>query len=265
VIKTFQCVNSSWPDICASLFHTKHESGGARRSSFHSLLKPHTLARPCTRAQSWQESWKILIYDTQCRDVISTLFKVADLRKHGVTLHLSLHSERQPVQVSPVRALFRCVTLSFGSSFTPFAGLVSLTYYTRSWSVFYFCTCRTLQLCISLSPPQKMCSALHAIVQRVYTTRCTSTGRPQYRRSSSTHWQQLWQRCGCVCLSMSMSVFESMSVCVCGYSCVCMWVCVCVCTCVYKYVCVCACVWVHACIFVHSCVCVCVCGGGEGV
>ena len=47
---------------------------------------------------SWQEHWKLLIYDGQCRDVISTLFKVADLRKHGVTLHLSLHSDRQPVQ-----------------------------------------------------------------------------------------------------------------------------------------------------------------------
>ena len=30
--------------------------------------------------------------------MISTLFKVADLRKHGVTLHLSLHADRQPVQ-----------------------------------------------------------------------------------------------------------------------------------------------------------------------
>ena len=96
---------------------------------------------PVDSKTSWQESWKILIYDTQvrhlltedasllssactptfnllssycgasftyslifayllqCRDIISALFKVADLRKHGVTLHLSLHSERQPVQV----------------------------------------------------------------------------------------------------------------------------------------------------------------------
>jgi hypothetical protein len=53
---------------------------------------------PVDSKTSWQESWKILIYDTQCRDIISTLFKVADLRKHGVTLHLSLHSDRQPVQ-----------------------------------------------------------------------------------------------------------------------------------------------------------------------
>ena len=52
---------------------------------------------PVDSKTSWQESWKILIYDSQCRDVISTLFKVADLRKHGVTLHLNLHTERQAV------------------------------------------------------------------------------------------------------------------------------------------------------------------------
>ena len=47
---------------------------------------------------NWQENWKLLVYDDFCRDVISVLFKVADLRKLGVTLHLNLHSERQAVQ-----------------------------------------------------------------------------------------------------------------------------------------------------------------------
>ena len=56
------------------------------------------LNSPVDSKTHFQEHWKLLIYDAQCRDIISTLFKVADLRKHGVTLHLSLHSDRQPVQ-----------------------------------------------------------------------------------------------------------------------------------------------------------------------
>lgn len=53
-----------------------------------------------------QENWKLLIYDAFCRDIISTLFKVADLRKHGVTLHLNLNADRQ--QVQDVSAIYMC-------------------------------------------------------------------------------------------------------------------------------------------------------------
>jgi hypothetical protein len=53
---------------------------------------------PVDSKTSWQENWKILIYDNFCRDMISTLFKVADLRKHGVTLHLHIDADRQQVQ-----------------------------------------------------------------------------------------------------------------------------------------------------------------------
>jgi hypothetical protein len=31
---------------------------------------------PVDNKTSWQEHWKILIYDNYCRDIISTLFKV---------------------------------------------------------------------------------------------------------------------------------------------------------------------------------------------
>lgn len=37
-------------------------------------------------------AWKILIYDTFTRDVITPIFSVGALRKLGVTLHLSAHS-----------------------------------------------------------------------------------------------------------------------------------------------------------------------------
>lgn len=39
--------------------------------------------------------------DRACRDVVSPLVRVAELRKHGVTLHLLLESERQPIPEVP--------------------------------------------------------------------------------------------------------------------------------------------------------------------
>ena len=39
---------------------------------------------------AWHDPWKVLVYDAFCRDVISPLLKVGDLRKRGVTLHLLL-------------------------------------------------------------------------------------------------------------------------------------------------------------------------------
>jgi hypothetical protein len=38
--------------------------------------------------ETWDEPWKLLIYDTFSRDLISPLMRVGDLRKHGVTLHM---------------------------------------------------------------------------------------------------------------------------------------------------------------------------------
>jgi len=51
--------------------------------------------------ESWDEPWKLLVYDSFCRDVISPLLRIGELRKHGVTLHMMLHSERQPVPDVP--------------------------------------------------------------------------------------------------------------------------------------------------------------------
>lgn len=38
--------------------------------------------------KSLDDPWKVLIYDTFCRDIISPLLKVGELRKQGVTLHM---------------------------------------------------------------------------------------------------------------------------------------------------------------------------------
>jgi len=57
--------------------------------------------KPKDAKEVWDEPWKVLIYDSLCRDVISPLLRVGDLRKQGVTLHLSLHTERQPIPDVP--------------------------------------------------------------------------------------------------------------------------------------------------------------------
>ncbi|CEL95466.1 unnamed protein product [Vitrella brassicaformis CCMP3155] len=46
-------------------------------------------------------TWKIVIYDRFCQDVLAPLMKVGGLRRHGVTLHLPLHSERSAVPEVP--------------------------------------------------------------------------------------------------------------------------------------------------------------------
>jgi hypothetical protein len=53
---------------------------------------------------AWHDPWKVLVYDAFCRDVISPLLKVGDLRKRGVTLHLLLDSDRE--QIPDVPALY---------------------------------------------------------------------------------------------------------------------------------------------------------------
>lgn len=43
------------------------------------------------------DEWKVLVYDDVGRDIIAPLLRVADLRRLGVTLHLSLNNPRQPI------------------------------------------------------------------------------------------------------------------------------------------------------------------------
>ncbi|KAG7342205.1 Sec1 family protein [Nitzschia inconspicua] len=55
---------------------------------------------------SSHNQWKILIYDGPCRSIISPLLSVSQLRKRGVTLHLLLNSEREPIPDVP--AVYFC-------------------------------------------------------------------------------------------------------------------------------------------------------------
>lgn len=51
--------------------------------------------------EEFVDYWKVLVYDEDCRDIISPLMNVGALRQKGVTLHLLLHSEREQIQDAP--------------------------------------------------------------------------------------------------------------------------------------------------------------------
>lgn len=52
-------------------------------------------------AEGGEEVYKVLVLDRSTRDIVSPLLHVADLRRHGVTLHLLLESERQSIPEVP--------------------------------------------------------------------------------------------------------------------------------------------------------------------
>lgn len=89
---------------------------------------------PTTTANSSSSPWKLLIYDTHCRSIISPLLSVSRLRSLGVTLHLLLPSDREPIPDVPAvyfvqptrenlaivardcsRNLYQCAHLHFSS------------------------------------------------------------------------------------------------------------------------------------------------------
>ncbi|TMW65873.1 hypothetical protein Poli38472_003638 [Pythium oligandrum] len=52
-------------------------------------------------ADRWGDQWKVLIYDRFCRDIISPILKLHELRKKGVTLHMLIDSERDAIPDVP--------------------------------------------------------------------------------------------------------------------------------------------------------------------
>jgi hypothetical protein len=49
----------------------------------------------------WSSEWKVLVFDGVCRDIISPLMTVAELRKQGVTLNLLLDAARDAITDVP--------------------------------------------------------------------------------------------------------------------------------------------------------------------
>uniref|UniRef100_A0A6B2KZW3 Uncharacterized protein n=1 Tax=Arcella intermedia TaxID=1963864 RepID=A0A6B2KZW3_9EUKA len=72
-----------------------------REKQIEALKKMLQLNLSPESEEYWQNLWKVLIYDDVCQDILSPLFSVEDLRRQGVTLHLSLHKTRQPVPDVP--------------------------------------------------------------------------------------------------------------------------------------------------------------------
>jgi len=51
--------------------------------------------------EDFTDTWKVLVYDQDCRDIISPLMNIGALRQKGVTLHMLLHTDRESVQDAP--------------------------------------------------------------------------------------------------------------------------------------------------------------------
>eukprot|EP01041_Mallomonas_annulata_P003196 gene3196-6307_t len=47
------------------------------------------------------DQWKVLIYDQDCRDIISPVMNVGALRQKGVTLHMMINSDREAIPDAP--------------------------------------------------------------------------------------------------------------------------------------------------------------------
>ncbi|XP_077992869.1 sec1 family domain-containing protein 1-like [Glandiceps talaboti] len=54
-----------------------------------------------SKVNTTEPVWKVLVYDRFGQDIISPLLSVRELRDMGVTLHLLLHSDRDPIQDVP--------------------------------------------------------------------------------------------------------------------------------------------------------------------
>lgn len=48
-----------------------------------------------------QDAYKVLVLDRFTKDIIAPLLRLNDLRRHGVTLHLMLENDRQPIPDVP--------------------------------------------------------------------------------------------------------------------------------------------------------------------
>lgn len=56
---------------------------------------------PSGNGKDQEASYKVLIMDKFARELVAPLLRVQDLRKHGITLHLALESDRQPIPDVP--------------------------------------------------------------------------------------------------------------------------------------------------------------------
>nr|CAD7203623.1 unnamed protein product [Timema douglasi] len=65
------------------------------------------LNQPQSKLLASEPIWKILVYDRCGQDIISPLISIKELRELGVTLHVQLHSDRDPIPDVP--AVYFCL------------------------------------------------------------------------------------------------------------------------------------------------------------
>lgn len=77
-----------------------------RERQLNALKQMLNLNQPLTKSVACEPTWKVLIYDRVGQDVISPLISIKELRELGVTLHVQLHSDRDPIPEVP--AVYFC-------------------------------------------------------------------------------------------------------------------------------------------------------------
>lgn len=78
-----------------------------REKQIGALRQMLNLNQPQTKVLAAEPVWKILIYDRYGQDIISPLISIKELRELGVTLHVQLHSDRDPIPDVP--AVYFCM------------------------------------------------------------------------------------------------------------------------------------------------------------
>ncbi|XP_054724938.1 sec1 family domain-containing protein 1-like [Uloborus diversus] len=73
-----------------------------REKQINALKRMLNFNANVTKTSVAEPVWKVLVYDRFGQDIISPLLSVKELREMGVTLHLLLHSDREPIPDVPV-------------------------------------------------------------------------------------------------------------------------------------------------------------------
>lgn len=77
-----------------------------RQKQINALKQMLNLNQVSTKSSLAEPVWKVLIYDRAGQDIISPLISVKELRELGVTLHVQLHTDRDPIPEVP--AIYFC-------------------------------------------------------------------------------------------------------------------------------------------------------------
>ncbi|KAJ2850185.1 Vesicle trafficking between the ER and Golgi [Coemansia brasiliensis] len=80
--------------MVASLVRMLHLNADPQSTSNHSV-------DVLNKSNAEVPIWKVLIFDSFCRDIVSTVLRVNDLRDNGVTVHMLMEAQRSPIPDVP--------------------------------------------------------------------------------------------------------------------------------------------------------------------